>query len=189
MKVTDISNGKIFIDSLEPETNYSFRVVVVSNGEQLVGNGIYNNLVGSYYGEFSKFRTFKTTKSYIKLPSNASIKQIVHYRMTDNENTRFIYPNGESVSLNVWKPTCLFKWNSVNDKFFDNYTIQYSKKDGNDPIKTKLIKDQTQTELKIRLDAYNTTYKFRILVSDAYGNSVSSNWQEYKTVPQDLLLL
>jgi hypothetical protein len=52
--------------------------------------------------------------------------------------------------------------------------------------KSIIINDQTQLEHIIRLESYNTRYKFRITLNDTIGNTVSSPWQYYSSVPLDV---
>lgn len=184
-KISSLSQSKFRINSLKPDTSYTFRVLVVTNGVEL-NNSVssYENVVGIFYGEFSKPVTLKTSKSYMKKPKNPSINQIIHYRITDSVNTKFKYPLGESMALNIWKPTCVIKWNRVNEEFFKNYAVEYYR---TSPTRSrtygKEIVDSSQTEQIIKLDEYDSTYKFRILVNDTLGNTSFSPWHEYKTVP------
>lgn len=183
-----ISNGKFSVNSLKSNTNYTFRVCLVTDGINLSNSDTtYPNRVGTMFGKFSNFATLKTPPSYMQIPTAPSIRQIIHYRFKSDENSKFVYPQGESYNLNIWKPACVFKWNASNAQFFKNYEIQYVNSNENENnIKSIIINDQTQLEHIIRLESYNTRYKFRITLNDTIGNTVSSPWQYYSSVPLDV---
>tara|TARA_B100001093_G_scaffold317410_1_gene302808 strand:+ start:19616 stop:24925 length:5310 start_codon:yes stop_codon:yes gene_type:complete len=187
-KIETINNGRFSIDSLKSNTDYTFRVCLVKQGITLSStNTIYDNKVGEFSGKFSGFSNFKTPVSYTEKPSTPTIRQINHYRFKNNENSKFIYPLGESYRLNVWKPTCVIYWNKSNTNFFKNYEIQYMESDAKQTdIKSIIIRDQNQTEHNVRLDVHNKKYKMRLVLNDTLGNSVSSSWENYVTVPLDL---
>ena len=185
-KIETLSGGKFTINSLKPDTTYTFRVLIVNKGTDLsTTTTIYNNLVGEYFGSFSNFKTIKTSKSYMVLPNKPTINTIVHFRHKDTSNSKFIFPLGESYNLNIWKPTCVLTWSASNDQFFKNYIIKYKENNVESSIKTISILDKSKTTFNLKLDKNNTIYQIQVGVNDTLGNTVWSDWKEYKTVPLD----
>ena len=199
-KIETLNGGKFTINSLKPDTTYTFRALIVNKGTDLsTTSTTYNNLVGEYFGSFSNFKTIKTSKSYMVIPNKPTINTIVHFRHKDQSNSKFIFPLGESHSIvyilnektnikepkDKWTPTCVVTWSISNDQFFKSYVIKYKENNVENSVKTVSILDKSKTTFNLKLDKNNTIYKIQVGVSDTLGNTVWSDWNEYKTVPLD----
>ena len=188
--ITKTHNGKFSVDSLASDSTYNVRVALVNFGYDLVGSSLKSesSLVGTTIGKFSESKQLKTNPSYITKPDSVSLSTPSHFKYKNPNNSKFIYPVGESVSASDWKPTAMVNWGRTDNDTFDYYELHYSETSiGTRNARTNILKftDQDKTSHILRFPDYDTTYYLMLVVRDIHGNTSKSGIVSYSTVPEN----
>ena len=188
--ITDIHNGTFSVDSLASDSTYNARVAFVNFGYDLVGSSSKSESspVGTTIGEFSEPKQIETKTSYTTKPDSVTLQVPAHFKYTNSDNNKFIYPAGVSVSAGDWKPTSLVEWAKSDADTFGYYELHYSKTSiGTRHSNTTVLKftDQDKISHILKFPEFATTYYLMLVVFDTHGNSAKSGIVSYTSVSEN----